>query len=135
MTITENAWMNAADVSLPDFEAVVTQETDLNDFSLAASVDKGVLIYDCAQLNFADLFQRRQLEAELSRALDSGPGVYVLKGAYSDTSVIDQATQAFMDILETTSGKLVPMVEFGTPNKNWPLPHLKCSRDTTQTKR
>jgi ectoine hydroxylase-related dioxygenase (phytanoyl-CoA dioxygenase family) len=99
MTTTENAWMNAADVSLSDFEAVVTQETDLNDYSLAASVDKGVLIYDCAQLNFSDPSQRRQLEAELSRALDSGPGVYVLKGAYSDTSVIDQATQAFMDIL------------------------------------
>ncbi|NQW31393.1 MAG: phytanoyl-CoA dioxygenase family protein [Actinomycetales bacterium] len=99
MTVTENAWMNATDVELADFERVVTQETDLSEFPNAIRVDKGVLIYDCAQLNFADPDNRREIEAELSRALDRGPGVYVLRGAYGDTNVIDQASQIFMDIL------------------------------------
>lgn len=99
MTITETAWMSSRDVSLTDFEKVVTQETSLDEFPLASGVDKGVLIYDCAQLNFGDPNKRREIEAELSKALNSGPGVYVLKGAYPNTEVIDQATAAFMDIL------------------------------------
>ena len=99
MTIAPSPWMNSEDVALIDFERVVSQEMDLSEFPLASSVDKGVLIYDCAQLNFADPTSRREIEAELSRALDAGPGVYVLKGAYPNTEVIDQATAAFMGIL------------------------------------
>lgn len=98
MTIAPSPWMNSEDVALIDFERVVSQEMDLSEFPLASSVDKGVLIYDCAQLNFADPTSRREIEAELSRALDAGPGVYVLKGAYPNTEVIDQATAAFMGI-------------------------------------
>lgn len=68
----------------------------------AISMEKGVPIYDCAALaSHVDNEEKRaSLKAELAETMLRGPGVFVLKGAFQDTSAIDQATTAFLNIIE-----------------------------------
>ncbi len=71
--------------------------------SMAATIEKGVPIYDCASLSdhIKPGDKRDALRAELTSVLLHGPGVFALKGAYSDTSVVDEASTVFLNIIET----------------------------------
>ncbi len=91
------ARLRAADCRLEDFVALVDQHTDLADYPHADRVDREVLVYDSASLRTAVLTDagREAVEAELVRALTTGPGIVVLAGAYADPTVVDRATAAF----------------------------------------
>ena len=90
-----------ADCSLPDLAALVDQTTELADFPYATAVEKNVLVYDASALRrvIASGEGRLELEAELVRALTSGPGVVAFQGAFEDHEVIDRATSAFDEII------------------------------------
>lgn len=68
----------------------------------AALIEKGVPLYDCHALRDHLLpgSKREALRAELTSLLIHGPGVFVLKGAYQDTSVIDDVSEVFAEIIE-----------------------------------
>jgi ectoine hydroxylase-related dioxygenase (phytanoyl-CoA dioxygenase family) len=89
--------LRTADCDLDDFVALVGRTTDPADFPLAAEVVQNVLVYDADRLR--DEVARPDGEdvvsAELVRALTDGPGVVALRGAFTDTSVVDRATAAF----------------------------------------
>ena len=91
------ARLRAADCRLEDFVALVDQHTDLADYPHADRVDREVLVYDSASLRSAVLTDagREAVEAELVRALTTGPGIVVLAGAYADATVVDRATSVF----------------------------------------
>ena len=96
-TLTRAARLRAADCDLDDFVALVEQTTDLADFPLAAEVVDRVLVYDAERLRSE---QSREdgadtVAAELVRALTDGPGVVAIRGAFTDTDVVDRATAAF----------------------------------------
>ena len=64
---------------------------------LASSIEKGIPIYDCKSL--ADHLpkgdMRDNLKLELGGVILNGPGAFVLKGAFNDTSVLDEASELF----------------------------------------
>ena len=64
-------WFTAADADLEDFRAVCEQKTELSEYPHAIDVLDNVLIYP------GHLANRRDLQAELVRALMDGPGVVV----------------------------------------------------------
>ena len=99
MNAPSRSWLRAADVEVADLAALAETETVAADYPFAHSVAKNVLIYDAQSLPVAD--RRADVEVELARALAEGPGVIVLKGAFADTSVIDEATRAFLSIIES----------------------------------
>ncbi|MGY1401949.1 phytanoyl-CoA dioxygenase family protein [Streptomyces sp. SS10] len=86
------AWLSERDCDLDAFRALVEQSTDASSYPLASAVERNVLLYDAERLALAD---RRTAQAELVRALADGPGIMVIRGAFSDTSVVDRTTAVF----------------------------------------
>jgi hypothetical protein len=74
LSTASRAWIDDSDCDLDDFRALVSQDTDVNDFPMAADVRKGALVYSAETVARAD---RHALQTELIRALADGPGVEV----------------------------------------------------------
>src|SRR5262249_24405048 len=89
------------DCRLADLIEVAREQTDLADYPHAGAVERGVLIYDSGRLRkeISGAEGRREVEAELARALNDGPGVVVFAGAFGDLSVVDRATEQFEAII------------------------------------
>ncbi|HAN72195.1 MAG TPA: phytanoyl-CoA dioxygenase [Actinobacteria bacterium] len=92
---------------------------DHDDYPAALEVRSEVLVYDAQRWAGVQGRERDALKAELARALDTGPGVVLLSGAFADTSVIDEATEVFADIIdqERASGAQAGD-HFGRPGAN-----------------
>jgi ectoine hydroxylase-related dioxygenase (phytanoyl-CoA dioxygenase family) len=90
-------WLSADDCSIDDFAALVEQQTHLSDYPHADAVEGNVLVYG-RKLRAArgTTAGRPGVQAELIRALTDGPGIVVFKQAFSDVSVVDRATEAFL---------------------------------------
>src|SRR3954451_22771168 len=89
-------WFTADDCSLEDFRAVVETSTDLADYPYADEVRENVLVYGARlRSHVATPEGRRDVQAELARALADGPGIVVFAGAFPDTAVVDRATTVF----------------------------------------
>lgn len=86
---------------LAEFTALIDRTVSPSDVPHAATIDKNVPVYDMAQLRPAleDTATRRDLMAEWARVLRFGAGVIALKAAYSDTSVLDEATAIYEAII------------------------------------
>jgi ectoine hydroxylase-related dioxygenase (phytanoyl-CoA dioxygenase family) len=94
-------WLSEADCDLEEFRASVEQVTDARDHPLADSVDRNVPLYDGDRLRTlaATPERRREVQAELVRALTDGPGIVVLKRAFADLAVVDRATDVFNSLI------------------------------------
>jgi ectoine hydroxylase-related dioxygenase (phytanoyl-CoA dioxygenase family) len=89
------------DCRLADLIEITRADTSLADYPQAGSVEQNVLVYDGARLRerAASAASRREIEAELARALGDGPGVVVIAGAFGDLGVVDRATGQFEAII------------------------------------
>lgn len=90
-----------SDCQIEDFAELVDQRTDLADYPHAAQLRSNVLVYDAGALRsiIGSTQGRRDVEAELVRALTDGPGIVAFQGAYSDPTVVDRATEQFDRII------------------------------------
>ena len=93
-------WLTREDCHLQDLLEVLTDETRPADYPYASRVDREVLVYDAATLRHtaSDPTTRREVQAELARALSQGPGIIVLAGAF-DEAVVDRTTAAFEQMI------------------------------------
>ncbi len=84
MTVTSTSsspsWIRPEDAHLSDLLEVLTEQTHFADYPHATRVERQVLVYDWATLRHtaADDASRRDVQAELARALSDGPGIVVL---------------------------------------------------------
>lgn len=99
---SNRVWYTEADCDLEDFAAQIARTTQLADYPHARAVEKNVLIYDSTRVLAATATAegRKAMLAEICDVFSTGPGVAVFKDAYTDKSVIDQATKVFADIIE-----------------------------------
>ncbi|CAI1494759.1 Phytanoyl-CoA dioxygenase (PhyH) [Serratia quinivorans] len=95
----KNIYINDSHISLDDFATICAQTLRKDDFPLARSADKNVLIYHRDDLLAAAKADRQNMLGELHRALSSGPGVLVFQGLYGDVSAVDRSSKVFEDIL------------------------------------
>lgn len=88
---------------LDAFRAVVARSTDREAVPHASDVRFNVPVYDMGPLRSAldDPARRRPIMAEWAEVLRCGAGIVVLKGAYRDTGVLDEATSAYEAIIRT----------------------------------
>ncbi|TNM66905.1 phytanoyl-CoA dioxygenase [Streptomyces sp. NP160] len=102
-TTVATGWYSPADCSLDDFRAVVEAglaETSLDDYPYADALEQGVLVYGARLREHTTTPEgRRDVQAELARALADGPGIVVVKKAF-DTGVVDRATDVFRAMIE-----------------------------------
>ena len=84
-----------------EFTALISQTFSAQDVPNADAVEKNIPIYDMTRLRTAleKPGSRQLLLSEWARVLMSGAGVIVLKGAYADTTVLDEATEIFETII------------------------------------
>lgn len=95
------AWLRQQDCRIEDLEAVLAEQTSAEDYPLSSRVEQGVLVYDAAALRdvLADAPRRRELQAEVARALSDGPGIVVFTGAF-ETEVVDSVTVGFDRLID-----------------------------------
>jgi hypothetical protein len=89
-------WFTVEDCRVEDFRAIVETTTDLADYPYADELRENVLVYGLRlRDHIATPEGRREVQAELARALADGPGVLVFAGAFPDPGVVDRATAVF----------------------------------------
>lgn len=94
-----SGFVSLADLSLPAFAALCEQHTCAADFPHCSEVSKNVLIYQASTLLDALEDDPRPLLSELHRAFRHGPGVVVVKQAFTDAALIDRHSAVFDRIL------------------------------------
>jgi ectoine hydroxylase-related dioxygenase (phytanoyl-CoA dioxygenase family) len=120
-TTTSPAWLTAEDCRLEDLLAVLAHETRLEDYPHASRVEQQVLVYDASALRHTafDPAGRRELQAEVARALSSGPGIVAFAGAFDDGGVVDRVTEAFDEMIaEQRSSGAAGGDHFAKPGAN-----------------
>ncbi|BBX01678.1 phytanoyl-CoA dioxygenase [Mycolicibacterium moriokaense] len=115
VTTTHAPWIDESDCRLDDFRAQVLRDTDRADYPNAGDVRSDVPVYSAEAVAGAD---RREVQAELIRALADGPGVVVFENAFSP-GVVDRANDAFFSIIEAQRDTGAAAGDhFGTPGAN-----------------
>ncbi|PSM40895.1 phytanoyl-CoA dioxygenase [Streptomyces dioscori] len=114
-------WLSEDDCDLDGLRELVERDTDPADYPYAAAVERNVLLYDSGSLR-AEVRTpegRRNVQAELVRALADGPGIVVLKGAFPDRAVLDRATRVFDALIaEQRASGAVAGDHFAKPGAN-----------------
>jgi ectoine hydroxylase-related dioxygenase (phytanoyl-CoA dioxygenase family) len=113
-------WFTADDCHLEDFRAVVETTTDLAGYPHADEVREDVLVYGSRLRDHVQTPEgRRDVQAELARALADGPGIVVFAGAFPDTGVVDRATAVFEAMIaEQKAAGVVGGDHFAKPGAN-----------------
>src|SRR3954449_1824222 len=117
---TTPGWFTPDDCRLEDFRAVVETTTDLADYPYADEVRENVLVYGPRlREHVTTPAGRRDVQAELARALADGPGIVVFAGAFPDTGVVDRATAVFEALIaEQKASGVVGGDHFAKPGAN-----------------
>ena len=79
----------------------ISQQTQLSDWPSASAVEQNALVYSTETINAACecAESRMALKNEMARALSTGPGLLMIKGAIEDTAALDGATELFADMI------------------------------------
>ena len=100
VTAATRGWYTPDDCRLSDFRAVVEQTTDLADYPSADEIRSNVPVYGRKLPELTGTTAgRREVQAELARALLDGPGIVVFAGAF-DPAVVDRASDVFQAIID-----------------------------------
>ena len=95
------------DCNLTDFQEIINQALKSDSVPNASEVVSNVPVYDISRLqkNFQSSDLRAELMSEWAWVLRESSGVIVLRNAYQDTSVIDEATKLYEDIISDEKRK------------------------------
>ena len=112
-------------VSLADFKAHAQAKTQHADCPGAAEIQKNIPIYDGSKVT-------ESIAPEWASILLDGPGVFVVRGAYEDTTVIDEATSVFREIIaeekEAGGGEADHFAAAGANDRVWNSLQKLCLR-------
>lgn len=101
MTTPTTAYYDPAACDIQDFKALIDQQTQAADVPHAASIESNIPIYDMNELraSLEDANKRKAIMAEWASVMLRGAGVVALKNAYADTTVLDEATEIYGQII------------------------------------
>ncbi len=94
-------YYHSRECKLEDFEKIVDQNLDIGSVPNAAEIQKNIPIYNIEDLQNALQCDELKFElmAEWAWVLRESSGVIVLRNAYKDKTVIDEATKLYEDII------------------------------------
>ena len=102
-------YYHSEECNLADFQKIIDQKLEIGSVPNAKEIKKNIPIYDIDELQ--NIFQSETLKFELMAewawVLRESSGAIVLRNAYKDVSIIDEATQLYEDIIaeeKLTSG-------------------------------
>lgn len=95
------AYYDPETCDLGEFTALIDQTTQADDVPHAAAIEKNIPLYDMGGLrpSLEDAQSRREIMSEWAGVLRRGAGVVALKNSYADTTVLDEATRIYQDVI------------------------------------
>ncbi|MEX0276586.1 MAG: phytanoyl-CoA dioxygenase family protein [Ruegeria sp.] len=98
---TATGYYDEAACDLEEFRSLISQVVSQDSVPYAAEIEKNVPIYETPHVLplLNDPVNRPKVLSEWAQVLRSGPGVIAIRGAYSDTAVLDQATAIYEEII------------------------------------
>ncbi len=131
----EFGYLDQNDCSIAQFSNLVERQLTSKDAPFAATVEKSVPIYDgpsVAEVLGQD-HRRLELMSEWAAMLSRGPGLIVVRQAYSNGSVLDAATSAYSAIIkserQTSHGGGDHFAAAGSNDRIWNSLGKLCSHD------
>lgn len=127
----EPAYFRAEECRLAVFREVVERLTSPETVPTAAEIVSEIPIYDVASLDLKGP-GRRAVMAEWAQVLREGAGVVVLRGAYQDTTVLDEATAIYDAIIaeeRAAGGGGADHFAAGTNDRVWNSLQKLCLAD------
>ncbi|MDE0297230.1 MAG: phytanoyl-CoA dioxygenase family protein [Candidatus Poribacteria bacterium] len=112
----------SGDLKLDRFRVICDQTADLESYRFAESVEQNIVIYlgDTLRKGIVDSGSESDLKAELGSCLRDGPGIFVIRGAFQDTAVIDDMTAIFIKIVSDEKSLLGEVGDhFGDNERIW----------------
>ena len=127
-----DAWFEEGDCKLSDFVTELGKEPDTVLRYATASV-LGIPSYECAAIEQVlwSRSERKHLLSEWASVLSDGAGVFVLKNAFADARVVDEATAVFESIIagEKKSGQRADhFAQAGANDRIWNAQEKLCLR-------
>lgn len=97
----DHGFLSEADLDPTELASIVDQTTAAETVPLAADIVSGVPVYDGARVDAAvpGSPEHRELLTEWATVLADGPGCLAVRGAYADTTVLDEAAEQFFAII------------------------------------
>ncbi len=108
-------------VNIEDFKKICARTTDPNTYPLAFEIQENIPIYDTSTFNPLNPSETTALKDEWYDILESGPGIFVLKGMYDPSRY-------------NTTRPAVKTTVSGTRSPNTPSPIRPPSQITTPTR-
>lgn len=98
---TPHAYFESSACDVAELVALIDQQTSSVSVPHASDIQKNVPIYDMAKLRpmLEDKAQRQEVMGEWAQVFLTGPGIVVLKQAYADTGVLDEASKVYEDVI------------------------------------
>ena len=115
-------YFRSGDIQLERFQKICDQTADSELYPFAEGVQQNIVIYQGDKLRegMTDPGAESELKEELGSCLRDGPGVFVIRGAYSDTAVIDGMTAVFTQIIADEKSSLGEVGDhFGDNERIW----------------
>ena len=132
---TQASYFSTNDCDVTDLETIINQSQDRDAVPYAYDIQKNVPLYDMAKLRplLTETDARRAIMGEWGRVLLSGAGIIVLKQAYADTVVLDEATKIYEDIIaaekESAAQGADHFAAAGANDRVWNSLQKLCERD------
>lgn len=120
MTNSDAAYITADSCDLDDFARLCERTLDRDAVPNAQLLEHDIPIYDGPSIRPAlqDQARRRTLMAEWARNLRSGSGIVVITGGYEDTSVVDDATSVYLELIDSERQSHVRADHFAASGSN-----------------
>ncbi|RHZ71307.1 hypothetical protein CDV55_108220 [Aspergillus turcosus] len=100
--MNENSRLFETTPQIEDFKAICSQTTDKASYPLSSCIEKNIPIYDVTTLDHLNPELTTNLQNEWHHALNTGPGIVVLKGMYAParySATLTATTEAFARII------------------------------------
>ena len=115
-------YFSSEDIKLEQFQTICDQIADLELYRFAKGIEQNIVIYQGDELRegMVDAGAETELKTELGSCLRDGPGIFVIRNAYPDTTVIDGITADFMKIVDDEKSSLGEVGDhFGDNERIW----------------
>ncbi|MEZ5450240.1 MAG: phytanoyl-CoA dioxygenase family protein [Thiolinea sp.] len=129
-----SSWLNPDACRVDDLHQVVQQPISLEQLAWASDLQQQVPIYDAIALRSRlqqDGSKRSELLSEWRWVWESGPGMVVIRSAFTDHEVLDATSAAFQQIIaaERGSGRGDHFAKPGANDRIWNALEKLCLHD------
>ena len=111
-------WLRSTECRVDDLLELISSSVDLRRYPSAAGKDRGIVIYDGRTMELNDREQPFQLQSEMMDILMTGPGVLVVKHAFTH-DVVDKVSAEFDKILASGLGEGDHFSRAGANGRIW----------------